>query len=83
MKQNELMINVVGLAGSGKTTVQLLITDMLRKHGFDVEIINRDFVDETQLRKHTNPNTVDRINAILEKTKKITIAETQANSILK
>lgn len=77
MKQNEITINVLGVAGSGKTTVQLLISEVLKEYGFEVEIQNNDFTNEAQLRKHMNFNPEDRLNATLKKTKKITIIETQ------
>lgn len=77
MKQNEITINVMGVAGSGKTTIQLLINKLLTDNGFKVDVINNDFKDREHLNKYDNFNPQDRLNAVREKIEKITIFETQ------
>jgi ABC-type oligopeptide transport system ATPase subunit len=78
-EQDEIQIHVVGRCGSGKTTIQVLIADVLREYGFNVYVETRpDYRDETDLRRNQDLYREQRYESIKKNIRQITINEVQA-----
>lgn len=80
MKKEELKINVVGRAASGKSCVMFEIYKALKTAGFEVELDvegQMDYPDEVEFMKQMLKNEKNRIEAIKEKSK-IILKEVQA-----
>ena len=78
MKNNELAVHVVGTANTGKSTIQLIISQALKEHGFNVELTSNDFDSEEELIQAHTQTQSERIEAVKEKINLITINEVQA-----
>jgi len=74
---NKITINIIGSAGSGKTTIQHLISKTLEENGFLVDIVNEDYILQNSLNEYNKLHQPERLNSILKKTEKIIITETQ------
>ncbi len=78
MGPNELAVHVVGTANTGKSTIQLIISQALKEHGFNVEVTSNDFDSEEDLIQAHVPTQFERIEAVKEKINLITVNEVQA-----
>lgn len=78
MGPNELAVHVVGTANTGKSTIQLIIAQALKEHGFNVEVTSNDFDTEEEFIQAHEPTQYERIEAVKDKIDLITINEVQA-----
>ena len=78
MGPNELAVHVIGTANTGKSTIQLIIAQVLKEHGFNIEVVSQDFDSEEELIQAHVPTQYERTEAVKEKLDLITIYETQA-----
>lgn len=77
--QNEIVIQVVGLANSGKLSISQEIVDALRGLGLNVEWdVTPDFTNESKARRLSNVQ-IERIKTLKDRDIKITVREVQAN----
>tara|TARA_R110000851_G_scaffold179363_1_gene326425 strand:- start:4016 stop:4306 length:291 start_codon:yes stop_codon:yes gene_type:complete len=73
LPNQEIVINVIGHFGAGKSTIQEIITNSLKNYGFNVDV-NVNLRDK--------PNIIDteaRLRRIITRNKKITINEINVN----
>lgn len=72
MNKREVIVNVAGSAGAGKSTIQAVIFEALREKGFEVEIESLDFQVESEAINHGQmllehlPELVDKIKVIVK-----------------
>ena len=79
-EDDEIQIHVVGRCGTGKTTIQILIADMLREYGFNVHIETRpDYRDEMDLRRNQDLYREQRYESIRKNIKEISVNSVQAS----
>lgn len=75
LETNEIDIHVVGYSASGKSTIQHLISQVLKDYGFNVIVKSTDYDGIAP----KTPEELDlRLSSVLEKNKSITINEVQA-----
>ena len=75
---NEIKINIIGLSGSGISSFAIMITDMLREKGFNINLNGYNETEE-EMRKYIDPNLKQIQSALIEKIKVINIQEVQAS----
>ena len=72
IKVNEIEIEVIGGSSVGKTTIQLLISDMLISHGFNIKLTSNGEEDWDELKATLSS---EKLRSIVDKTKEIRISE--------
>ena len=75
LERNEIAINVIGYSATGKSTIQHLISKLLRDYGFNVIVKSTDY-DGVASKTPEELNL--RLSNVLKKNKSITINEVQA-----
>ena len=73
----KIKINVVGQTASGKSTIQMIIADALRREGFNVKLNSVDFINVKQLREYAEPHYTLRKMAVAKKIEEVEINEVQ------
>ena len=76
--RNELVIHVVGTSASGKSAIQLIITEALKDKGFNVAINSSDHESEDVFFDTYKNNQEQRESSVLKLNDLITINEVQA-----
>lgn len=74
---NEIKINVIGKAGSGKSTIASIITQALWNHGIDAEVYHQDGESEADVRQHL----YRKVECIAVKGTKVIITEHQTSRL--
>ncbi len=80
LKQDELLITITGLTGSGKSTMAELIRELIDLYGVEVD----DRTEIAQRQKYGNYDTdrkvkMERVCAVMNKLKKVVIREENGN----
>lgn len=73
MSKNEIKITVAGHAGTGKSTIQMVIIKALLEKGFEVEMRSLDYLNELaalrngeELIERNLPELVDKVKVTVE-----------------